>query len=155
VIDRARLAALRRREDAQFLRRTPRSRELQRSASAHLPLGVPMSWMAGLYRTAPIYVADGAGASFTDVDANRYLDFNLCDLSMTVGYGNAAVAEALRAQASRGAQYHRPAAARDLRGPLSRAYRGDARPRRCGTQRRGYRRAVSRLGGAHHDRAVQ
>ena len=108
MIDRARLAALRRREDAQFLRRTPRSRELQRSASAHLPLGVPMSWMAGLYRTAPIYVADGAGASFTDVDANRYLDFNLCDLSMTVGYGNAAVAEALRAQASRGAQFLLP-----------------------------------------------
>jgi glutamate-1-semialdehyde aminotransferase len=108
TIDRARLAALREREDREFLRRTPRSRSLQGRAMAHLPLGVPMSWMAGLYRTPPIYVAAGEGAAFTDVDGNRYLDFNLCDLSMTVGYGNPVVAEALRAQAGRGTQYLLP-----------------------------------------------
>ena len=42
-----------------------------------------MSWMFGLYRTPPLYIDRGQGASFTDVDGNDYLDFNLCDLSMT------------------------------------------------------------------------
>jgi glutamate-1-semialdehyde aminotransferase len=67
-----------------------------------------MSWMSGLYRTPPIYISGGKGASFTDVDGNRYLDFNLCDLSMTIGYGNEAVAQALCAQARRGAQFLLP-----------------------------------------------
>jgi glutamate-1-semialdehyde 2,1-aminomutase len=108
MIDRRRLAALRAAEDREFERRTPRSRVLHRQAASHLPLGVPMSWMSGLYRTPPIYIAGGKGAAFSDVDGNRYLDFNLCDLSMTIGYGNEAVTEALRAQASRGAQFLLP-----------------------------------------------
>jgi glutamate-1-semialdehyde 2,1-aminomutase len=108
MIDRRRLAALRVAEDRDFERRTVRSRSLQQQAMAHLPLGVPMSWMSGLYRTPPIYVAGGAGARFTDVDGNDYLDFNLCDLSMTIGYGNAAVAAALGAQASRGTHFLLP-----------------------------------------------
>jgi glutamate-1-semialdehyde aminotransferase len=107
-IERERLAALRRAEALEFERRTPRSRALRERAGAHLPLGVPMSWMAGLYRTAPIYIAGGRGASFLDVDGNAYLDFNVCDLSMTVGYGNESVAAALAAQARRGAQFLLP-----------------------------------------------
>ncbi len=108
MIDRRRLAALRRSEDREFEQRTIRSRSLQMQASAHLPLGVPMSWMHGLYRTPPIYIAGGNGAYFTDVDGNDYLDFNLCDLSMTIGYGNEAVADALAAQARRGSQFLLP-----------------------------------------------
>jgi glutamate-1-semialdehyde aminotransferase len=109
-IDRRRLAELRLAEDREFARRTVRSRELQERARAHMPLGVPMSWMAGLYRTPPIYVAGGAGAYFTDADGNDYLDFNLCDLSMTIGYGNPAVAGALGTQASRGSHFLLPTA---------------------------------------------
>ena len=108
TIDRKRLAALRAAEDQVFDARTKRSRALVSRASGHLPMGVPMSWMAGLYPTSPIYVAGGRGAYFTDVDGNDYLDFNLCDLSMTVGYGNEVVAEALHAQARRGAQFLLP-----------------------------------------------
>jgi glutamate-1-semialdehyde aminotransferase len=108
LIDRRRLAALRSREDGEFEQRTARSRSLRVQASAHLPQGVPMSWMSGLYRTPPIYIAGGRGACFTDVDGNDYLDFNLCDLSMTVGYGNEAVAAALAAQARRGAHFLLP-----------------------------------------------
>ena len=107
-INRSRLAALRVAEDREFERRTVRSRALRKRASAHLPQGVPMSWMAGLYRTSPIYIARGEGASFTDVDDNSYLDFNLCDLSMTIGYGNETVAAALASQAKRGAQFLLP-----------------------------------------------
>jgi glutamate-1-semialdehyde 2,1-aminomutase len=108
MIDRERLALLRVAEDREFGRRTQRSRAARGRAAAHLPLGVPMSWMSGLYRTPPIYVAGGSGASFTDVDGNPYLDFNLCDLSMTIGYGNETVAAALAAQARRGAQFLLP-----------------------------------------------
>ena len=108
MIDRRRLAALRISEDREFERRTERSQSLRKQASTHLPLGVPMSWMSGLYRTPPIYIAGGNGAFFTDVDGNEYLDFNLCDLSMTIGYGNQAVAATLGAQARRGAQFLLP-----------------------------------------------
>ena len=110
MIDRERLAALRLAEDATFLRRTPRSRALYEEARAHLPAGVPMSWMAGLYRTPPIYITGGAGARFSDADGHSYLDFNVCDLSMTLGYGNEAVAAALAAQARRGTQFLLPTA---------------------------------------------
>ena len=104
MISRPRLAALHASEDREFRRRTARSRLLHQKASAHMPRGVPMSWMAGLYRTPPIYIAGGHGATFSDVDGNKYLDFNLCDLSMTIGYGNEVVAGALAAQARKGAQ---------------------------------------------------
>jgi glutamate-1-semialdehyde aminotransferase len=108
MIDRRRLAALRLAEDGRFARRTVRSRALQQQAGEHLPLGVPMSWMSGLYRTPPIYISGGEGATFTDADGNDYLDFNLCDLSMTIGYGNRKVADALGAQARRGTQFLLP-----------------------------------------------
>jgi hypothetical protein len=48
-IDRAKLAALRRREDAAMAIRTRRSRALLERGRAVMPSGVPMSWMAGLY----------------------------------------------------------------------------------------------------------
>lgn len=107
-IDRSALAALRAAEDAEFARRTPRSAALRTRALKHLPNAVPMSWMTGLYRTAPIYIDRGAGAVFIDVDGNEYLDFNLCDLSMTAGYGNEVIAAALAHQARRGAHFLLP-----------------------------------------------
>jgi len=108
VLDRGRLAELRRREDAHFVARTPQSRALQARAERHMPHGVPMPWMAGLWRTPPIYIDRGHGATFTDIDGQDYLDFNLCDLSLTIGYGNAVVAEAAEAQARRGTHFLLP-----------------------------------------------
>ncbi len=104
-IDRQRLAQLCAREDTAFARRTPRSAALRARAAAHLPNSVPMSWHSNLYPTPPIYAESGRGASFRDVDGNDYLDFNVCDLSMTIGFGNEIVATALAAQARRGTQF--------------------------------------------------
>jgi glutamate-1-semialdehyde aminotransferase len=104
-INRQRLAQLRSREDAEFARRTSRSAALRARAAAHLPNGVPMSWHSNLYPTPPIYAESGHGAHFRDVDGNDYLDFNVCDLSMTVGFGNEIVAATLAAQARRGTQF--------------------------------------------------
>jgi glutamate-1-semialdehyde 2,1-aminomutase len=107
-IDRDRLAAVRAREQAAFDRRTTRSAELARRARRHLPDGVPMAWMAGLYDHRPIYVAHGDGCRFTDVDDNAYLDFNQADLSATCGFAPAAVLDAIAERAARGLQFLLP-----------------------------------------------
>ncbi len=106
--DRERLAAIREREEAAFIARTPRSRAMTERARRSMPDGVPMAWMAGLHRHPPLYVAGGGGSRFEDLDGNRYLDFNLADLSNTVGYGDTPVARRLAAQALRGAQFLLP-----------------------------------------------
>ena len=107
-IDRRRLAALRAAEDAGFARRTAHSARLHERALRHLPNGVPMTWMRSIFRNAPIFVDHGSGATFTDVDGNAYLDFNVSDLSMTMGFGNEAIAAALAGQARRGTQFLLP-----------------------------------------------
>ena len=43
--------------------------------------------MATLYLHPPIVVERGSGGTFTDIDGNDYLDFNLADTSMFRGYG--------------------------------------------------------------------
>src|SRR5918999_1909157 len=107
-IDRDRLAELRAREDAEFERRTPRSAALVGRARRSMPDGVPMAWMAGLYGHPPIFVARGAGCRFTDVDGNEYVDFNLADLSATVGFAHPVVLEAIAERAARGLQFLLP-----------------------------------------------
>jgi len=104
-IDRARLTALSEREHVRFLARVPQSRALHARAIRHLPNGVPMSWMAGLYPTPPLYAARGAGPRFWDIDGNEYLDFNLCDLSVTMGFTPAPVVAAVTRAASAGAHF--------------------------------------------------
>lgn len=86
-IDRTRLSALAKAENAAFAARTPKSAAMRKRAGASLPNAVPMQWMTALYRTPAIYVAEGKGSCFTDIDGNKYCDFNVCDLSMTMGYG--------------------------------------------------------------------
>jgi glutamate-1-semialdehyde 2,1-aminomutase len=107
-IDRDRLTRLASRETAAFERRTPRSSALRARAKAHLPNAVPMCWMASLYETPPIYIARGEGARFFDIDGNGYCDFNVCDLSMTMGYGPEPIARAVARQMAEGAHYLLP-----------------------------------------------
>jgi glutamate-1-semialdehyde aminotransferase len=104
-INRRHLAEVIVREHANFLARIPKSRALRHRASGHMPNGVPMSWMAGLYPTPPLYAARGVGPRFWDVDGNEYLDFNLCDLSMTMGFSPAPIVEAVTRAVSTGAHF--------------------------------------------------
>lgn len=108
AIDRERLASIRAREQAELDRRTRRSAELAERARRHLPDGVPMAWMAGLYDHRPLYVAHGEGCRFTDVDGNRYVDFNQADLSATCGFAPPAVLAAIAERAARGLQFLLP-----------------------------------------------
>ncbi len=107
-IDRSRLAAIRAREQSAFERRAQRSAELTARAARHMPDGVPMAWMAGLYDHPPLYVAHGDGCRFTDVDGNAYVDFNQADLSATCGFAPPAVLDAIAERAARGLQFLLP-----------------------------------------------
>ena len=73
-----------------------------------MPSGVPMAWMAGFYRTPPLWAAHGQGATFTDVDGNTYIDFNVGDMSAVLGYGHPRVADVIAEQAARGVQLFLP-----------------------------------------------
>src|SRR5438132_1151245 len=55
----------------------PRSRELQKERDRYLP--------RGMASTMPVFAAEGSGASLTDVDGNRYIDFATGISVMNVG----------------------------------------------------------------------
>ena len=57
----------------------PRSRELQKERDRYLP--------RGMASTMPVFAAEGSGASLTDVDGNRYIDFATGISVMNVGHG--------------------------------------------------------------------
>src|SRR5436309_12812295 len=104
----SRLASLRRREDATFTESRPRSRPLLGRGRGSVPNGLPMSWMVDPYDRPPIFVALGAGATFTDVDGHRAFDTNIGDMSTFCGINPPAVVEAVARQARRGLQYLLP-----------------------------------------------
>jgi glutamate-1-semialdehyde 2,1-aminomutase len=67
-----------------------------------------MTWMVALYEHPPIVVERGSGATFTDIDGNGYVDFNLADTSMFTGYGIEAFARAVGDRAAAGPQFLLP-----------------------------------------------
>ncbi|WP_374370753.1 aminotransferase class III-fold pyridoxal phosphate-dependent enzyme [Dongia sp.] len=107
-IDRAALASLRFREDAAFKARTRKSQAWLARAGKSMPNGVPMAWMAGLFRHNSIVATGGAGPHFNDLDGNTYCDFNVCDLAMTMGYGAKPIAEAVSRAVTSGAHFLLP-----------------------------------------------
>jgi glutamate-1-semialdehyde 2,1-aminomutase len=108
TIDRGRLTRLRRDEDAAFRAARPRSARAIADGARHMPNGVPMAWMAGIYRHPPIVAVAGSGARFTDLDGHAYLDMNQVDLSMTCGFAPPAVVEAVARRAAMGTSFLLP-----------------------------------------------
>lgn len=97
------------REDAAFRDRIPKSLALGSKARTVMPSGVPMAWMAGFYRTPPLWASHGDGPEFTDVDGNRYIDFNVGDMSSVLGYAHPRLTQVIAWQAARGVQLFLPA----------------------------------------------
>lgn len=91
-----------------FVSARPKSVELHAKAQEHMPNGVPMAWMKGLFDHPPLFVDHGEGAYITDVDGNRYLDMNVADMSMSTGYAPPAIVKALSEQAEKGVQFLLP-----------------------------------------------
>ncbi|MGN6167008.1 MAG: aminotransferase class III-fold pyridoxal phosphate-dependent enzyme, partial [Solirubrobacteraceae bacterium] len=107
-ISRERVHTLRDREIKRFAELRPRGTALLERARANMPNGVPTSWMVTLYDHPSIVVERGTGGSITDVDGNRYLDFNLADTSMFTGYGVDAIGRAVGDRVASGTQFLLP-----------------------------------------------
>jgi glutamate-1-semialdehyde 2,1-aminomutase len=107
-LDPERIASLKRREDAAFIAARPRSAELWARSKTSMPNGVPMSWLRTSYDHPPLFVAEGKGARFRDVDGHEYSDFNVADMSMFTGYAPEPVVEAVSRCVGRGAQFMLP-----------------------------------------------
>src|SRR5215207_3257968 len=107
-IDRAKLREIKAREDAAFVAARPRSAELWARGRTSMPNGVPMSWLRTSYDHPPLFVAEGRGAHFRDVDGIDYADFNIADMSMFGGYAPAPVVDAVARRASEGTQFLLP-----------------------------------------------
>src|SRR5262249_37505876 len=75
TIDRNRVATALAAERKRFTAEHPRSRALFEEAKASLLDGVPMNWMIRWAGDFPLFIKDGAGARFTDVDGREYIDF--------------------------------------------------------------------------------
>ena len=103
-----RVGRLYRQEKARYLENRPRSVEMLKRGRAVMPNGTPMTWMVGLYDHIPMYVREGSGACFTDVDGHRYLDMNHADMSMSCGYGVPAIVDAVSRQVREGTQFLLP-----------------------------------------------
>ena len=102
MINRENLALLRKKEDARFLELHPVSGELFKKGQAHMPGGVPMSWMAKWPGAYPVFVKEAKGARFSDVDGNTYIDFCLGDTGSMTGHSPDATVAAIREQVSKG-----------------------------------------------------
>jgi glutamate-1-semialdehyde 2,1-aminomutase len=100
--DRERLASLIEQEERRFVERHPRSQELFRSGRQSLLAGVPMPWMTQWASPFPVFAASAAGARFTDVDGNEYLDLCLGDTGAMTGHSPPATAAAVAERAARG-----------------------------------------------------
>jgi len=108
TVDHALVRELKDAEDARFHAERPRSAELWARAWRVMPNGVPMSWHRGSYHHAPLWVAEGQGARFTDVDGFTYSDFNIADMSMFCGYAPEPVVRAVSDRMASGNQFLLP-----------------------------------------------
>ena len=107
-MDAARVAALTERENQRFIETHPHSVALHVRARDVMPHGVPMGWFHDLYAHGPVFAVDGYGASFTDVDGHRYLDYNLADMSLFCGFDPAPVVAAVAHRVAQGGQFLLP-----------------------------------------------
>jgi glutamate-1-semialdehyde 2,1-aminomutase len=107
-LDRERIQHIKDREDAAFVAARPRSAELWAKAHMSMPNGVPMSWHRTSYDHPPLFVAEGKGSRFRDVDGHEYADFNIADMSMFAGYAPEPVVEAVSRRVAQGSQFLLP-----------------------------------------------
>ena len=89
-------------EQRRFLADHPRCGEMAAAGCAHMPLGVPMSWMATWPGAYPVHVIEASGAYFSCADGLEHTDLCLGDTGAMSGHSPAATVAAVRRQAARG-----------------------------------------------------
>jgi glutamate-1-semialdehyde 2,1-aminomutase len=107
-IDRGRLKAALQKEEARFVAERPRSKALFERSRKSLLGGVPMNWMVRWPGAFPVFVKEGSGAHFTDVDGHRYLDLCLGDTGAMTGHAPRAAVEAIAQRARQGVTFMLP-----------------------------------------------
>jgi len=107
-INRERLSNLLYSEEGKFRQSHPKSFELYQRARKSLQGGVPMLWMIRWAGTFPVFVKEGKGAHFIDVDGNEYIDFCLGDTGAMTGHAPDQTVEAIKNQVSKGITYMLP-----------------------------------------------
>jgi glutamate-1-semialdehyde 2,1-aminomutase len=108
TIDRKRLAELLIVEELRFYKQHQKSYQLYQRAQKCLQGGVPMLWMIRWAGTFPVFVKEGKGAHFVDVDGNEYIDFCLGDTGAMTGHAPEKTVEAIYKQAQKGITYMLP-----------------------------------------------
>jgi len=96
------------REDARFHAAHPKSLALLERARGSMPNGVPMQWFFSSYSHPAMFVAEGRGSRFTDVDGHEYADFNIADMSMFCGYAPEPIVRAVSERVAGGSQFLLP-----------------------------------------------
>ena len=107
-IDRNRLNTLLQSEEKRFHQRHPVSYRLYQLARKYLQGGVPMLWMIRWAGTFPVFVKEGKGAHFLDVDDNHYIDFCLGDTGAMTGHAPDPTVQAIVNQVKKGITYMLP-----------------------------------------------
>ena len=105
-INRARVAEIGQREEAEYRRRTPKSASLFERAQQALPLGVASSFQA--YDPYPLFMTDARGSRITDADGNEYVDFDMAFGVLAAGHSHPILAEALQRRVANGTCYTFP-----------------------------------------------
>jgi len=108
VLSKSKLKLLHDDQLEQFTARTGKSAALLDRGKHSMIKGVPMAWMYGLYRHPSLFVEAGSGSTFCDVDGNSYIDFNLVDLAMTMGFANPHINAAVNRAMETGAHFLLP-----------------------------------------------
>jgi len=108
TIDRGQLAHQLEVEQRQFIETHPRSKELFERAQKSLLAGVPMSWMVKWAGAFPVFVTEGKGAHFTDVDGHDYIDLCLGDTGAMTGHAPEPVLEAITKRMHSGVTFMLP-----------------------------------------------
>jgi glutamate-1-semialdehyde 2,1-aminomutase len=93
-------------EIATYERRTPKSAESHKRNLKRIPLGVASNYRA--YDPYPIFVKEGQGSHFRDLDGNDYIDHNLCFGANIAGHCHPAVMKAMTTCSTTGTIFGMP-----------------------------------------------
>ena len=85
----------------EFVRRTPRSRELYERSRRSIALEV----VGTVDMPYPVYIAEGSGSRVVDVDGNEYIDLTMGFGSHVLGHAHPEIVTAVQEAVSRGTQF--------------------------------------------------
>ncbi len=102
TIDRTKVQTVLAEEEKRFVRGHPKSKRLFERARKSMIGGVPMNWMIEWPGPFPIFGREAKGATITDVEGHRYIDFCLGDTGAMFGHSPPATVAAAARQMRKG-----------------------------------------------------